>query len=164
MIAGCACFSANDACTKIAVAWLPPSEIVGIRAVFTLLFALAIIAARGELAHLHRVWDLKIVLRAFAEAVTGLILIAAFAFMALASVTAILMVQPFLLAAAAVLFFKETVGWRRWAAIAARGSCLRDPSRPKLSPPSLNRASRSTTRKPPNGQCPQPDSNRRSQP
>jgi drug/metabolite transporter (DMT)-like permease len=119
MIAGCACFSANDACTKIAVMWLPPSEIVGIRAVFTLLFALVIIAVRGELTHLYRIWDLKLMLRALAEAVTGLILITAFAFMALANVTAILLVQPFLLAAAAVLFFKQTVGWRRWAAITA---------------------------------------------
>jgi drug/metabolite transporter (DMT)-like permease len=117
MIGGCACFSANDAATKVAVAWLPPSEIVGIRAVFTLIFAAAIIALRGELAFLPRAWNLKIILRAVAEALSGFILITAFAFMALANVTAILMVQPFLLALAAVVLFGESVGWRRWLSI-----------------------------------------------
>ncbi len=117
MIGGCACFSANDAATKVAVAWLPPSEIVGIRAVFTLLFAAAIIALRRELAFLPRMWDLKILLRAMAEALTGFILITAFAFMALANVTAILMIQPFLMSMAAVVLFKQSVGWRRWLSI-----------------------------------------------
>jgi drug/metabolite transporter (DMT)-like permease len=119
MIGGCACFSANDAATKVAVAWLPPSEIVGIRAVFTLLFAAAIIALRRELAFLPRMWDLKIILRATAEAVTGFILITAFAFMALANVTAILLIQPFLMSMAAVVLFKQSVGWRRWLSIVA---------------------------------------------
>jgi len=117
MIGACACFSANDAATKVAVAWLPPSEIVGIRAVFTLLFAAAIIALRGELASLPRIWNLKVILRAVAEALTGLILITALAFMTLANVTAILMIQPFLLSAVAALLFKQGVGWRRWLSI-----------------------------------------------
>jgi drug/metabolite transporter (DMT)-like permease len=118
MIGACACFSANDAATKVVVAWLPPSEIVGIRAVFTLMFAATIIALRGELASLPRIWNLKVILRAFAEALTGFILITAFAFMTLANVTAILMIQPFLLAAVAALLFKQGVGWRRWLSIA----------------------------------------------
>ncbi|HEV1999314.1 MAG TPA: DMT family transporter [Xanthobacteraceae bacterium] len=117
MIGACACFSANDAATKVAVAWLPPSEIVGIRAVFTLLFAAAIIALRGELASLPRIWNLKVILRAVAEALTGFILITALAFMTLANVTAILMIQPLLLAAVAALLFKQSVGWRRWLSI-----------------------------------------------
>jgi drug/metabolite transporter (DMT)-like permease len=118
MIGACACFSANDAATKVAVAWLPPSEIVGVRAVFTLVFAAAIIALRRELAFLPRIWNLKIILRAVAEAITGFILITAFAFMTLANVTAILMIQPFLLSVTAVVLFKQSVGWRRWLSIA----------------------------------------------
>jgi drug/metabolite transporter (DMT)-like permease len=118
MIGACACFSANDAATKVAVAWLPPSEIVGIRAVFTLAFVAAIIALRGELAALPRMWNLKIILRAIAECLTGFILIAAFASMALANATAILMIQPFLMALAAMVLFKQSVGWRRWLSIA----------------------------------------------
>ena len=48
MIGACGCFSANDALTKLAAVYLPVSEIVAIRAAFTLLFAYIIIAARGE--------------------------------------------------------------------------------------------------------------------
>lgn len=118
MIGACACFSANDACTKVAVAWLPPSEIIGIRAVFTILFAAAIVALRRELAFLLRIWNLKIILRAVAEVFTGFILITAFASMALANVTAILMIQPFLMSVTAVVLFKQSVGWRRWLSIA----------------------------------------------
>jgi drug/metabolite transporter (DMT)-like permease len=118
MIGACACFSANDAATKVAVAWLPPSEIIGIRAVFTILFAAAIVALRRELAFLPRMWNLKIILRAVAEVLTGFILIMAFASMALANVTAILMIQPFLMSVTAVVLFKQSVGWRRWLSIA----------------------------------------------
>jgi drug/metabolite transporter (DMT)-like permease len=118
MIGACACFSANDAATKVAVAWLPATEIVAIRAVFTLLFALAIITVRRELAFLPRIWDVKIVVRAFSEAFVGILLITALGYMALANATAIMMIQPFLMAVAAVLFFKESVGWRRWLSIA----------------------------------------------
>jgi drug/metabolite transporter (DMT)-like permease len=39
--------------------------------------------------------------------------------MPIADVTAILLVQPFLLTIAGVLLFKENVRWRRWSAIAA---------------------------------------------
>ena len=118
MIGACACFTANDAATKVAVAWLPPSEIIGIRAVFTILFAAAIVALRRELAFLPRMWNLKIILRAVAEVLTGFILITAFASMALANVTAILMIQPFLMSVTAVVLFKQSVGWRRWLSIA----------------------------------------------
>ena len=48
MIGACGCFSANDALTKLAAIYLPVSEIVAIRAAFTLLFAYMIIAARGD--------------------------------------------------------------------------------------------------------------------
>jgi drug/metabolite transporter (DMT)-like permease len=118
MIGASACFSANDAATKIAVTWIPPSEIVAIRAVFTLLFAFAIIAVRGEIREIAHIREPKLLFRALAETITGFILITAFAFMPLANVIAILLVQPFLMTMIAVVFLKQTVGWRRWMAVA----------------------------------------------
>ena len=46
-------------------------------------------------------------------------LIAALALMPIADVTAILLIQPFLLTIVGVLLFKENVRWRRWSAVAA---------------------------------------------
>jgi drug/metabolite transporter (DMT)-like permease len=118
MIGAGASFSANDACTKLAVKWIPATEIVAIRGVFTFIFALLIIAARGELTQIRYITNWVLTLRALAEAGAGLLLVTALAFMPIANVTAILLIQPFLMAIAAVLLFKQMVGPRRWAAIA----------------------------------------------
>ena len=117
MIGSSACFAANDACTKIAAKLLPSSEIVAIRGFFTLLFAFAIIVVRRELVHIWRAADRTVMLRALAESLAGFLIIIALGLMPLANVIAILLVQPFLLTIAAVVMFKEAVGWRRWTAV-----------------------------------------------
>jgi drug/metabolite transporter (DMT)-like permease len=119
MLGACACFVANDAATKIAAQTLPVSEIVSIRAVFTLLFAFIFIAWRGELAALPHVGNRYLVLRGFLEAFTGIFVIFALSLMPLANVTAILLVQPFLLTLIGALYLGEPVGWRRWLAVLA---------------------------------------------
>lgn len=119
MIGACACFSANDAATKLAAQSLPVTQIVAIRAAFTLLFAFLIIAWRSEIRALPRIRDPYLMLRAVIEAVTGLLIIYALSRMPIADLTAILLVQPFLMTLVGVLVLKEAVGWRRWAAVAA---------------------------------------------
>jgi drug/metabolite transporter (DMT)-like permease len=117
MIGSSACFAANDACTKIAAKWLPSSEIVALRGFFTLWFAFAIIVVRRELVHIRRAADRTVMLRALAESLAGFLIIIALGLMPLANVIAILLVQPFLMTIAAVVMFKEAVGWRRWVAV-----------------------------------------------
>jgi drug/metabolite transporter (DMT)-like permease len=117
MIGSTACFSANDAATKVAVKWIPATEIMALRGAFTLLFVLALIGWRGEFGRFAGIKDKFLVLRSGAEATTGLLIIIALGLMPLADVTAILLVQPFLLTIAGVLLFKEMVGWRRWGAV-----------------------------------------------
>jgi drug/metabolite transporter (DMT)-like permease len=117
MIGASACFAANDACTKIAAQWLPSSEIVAIRGFFALWFAFAIIVVRRELVHIRRAADRTVMLRALAESLAGFLIIIALGLMPLANVIAILLVQPFLMTIAAVVMFKEAVGWRRWTAV-----------------------------------------------
>lgn len=119
MIGACACFSANDAATKLASQYLPVTEIVAIRAIFTLMFALLIIALRRELAALPRITDPYLMLRALIETITGILIIYALSLMPIANLTAILLVQPFLMTIVGVYVLKETVGWRRWMAVAA---------------------------------------------
>ena len=117
MIGSTACFSANDAATKVAIKWIPATEIMALRGAFTLLFVLALIGWRGEFDRFAGIKDRFLILRCGAEATTGLLIIIALGLMLLADVTAILLVQPFLLTITGVLLFKEVVGWRRWAAV-----------------------------------------------
>jgi drug/metabolite transporter (DMT)-like permease len=117
MLGSTACFGANDAATKVAVKWIPPSEVMALRGAFTLMFVFAIIAWRGELGRFAGLKDKFLIVRCGSEATVGLLLIIALGLMPLADVTAILLVQPFLLTITGVLLFKEVVGWRRWGAV-----------------------------------------------
>jgi drug/metabolite transporter (DMT)-like permease len=119
MIGSTAFFSANDAATKVAAKTIPATEIMAIRGAFTVLFILLIIAFRSEFGQLHQVRRPMVFVRSGAEAMVGFLLIAALAIMPIADVTAILLIQPFLLTIAGVLLFKEDVRWRRWSAVAA---------------------------------------------
>jgi drug/metabolite transporter (DMT)-like permease len=119
MIGGCACFSANDALTKLAAQTLPVSEIVAIRGAFTLLFALLIIIARGETDRLRRITDPYLMLRALIEGFTGMLIIYALSLMPIANLTAILLVQPFFMTVIGVAILGEHAGWRRWLAVIA---------------------------------------------
>ncbi len=119
MIGSTALFSANDAATKVAAKTIPPTEIMAIRGAVTVLFILLIIAFRREFGQLHQIQRPMVMLRCGSEAMVGFLLIAALALMPIADVTAILLVQPFLLTIAGVLLFKEDVRWRRWSAVAA---------------------------------------------
>ena len=119
MIGACACFSANDAATKLAAEYLPVSQIVFTRAVFALGLALLIVLWRREAAALPGIRNPYLMLRAFIEAVTGVLIIFALSRMPIANLTAILLVQPFIMTVIGATILKEKVGWRRWTAVAA---------------------------------------------
>jgi drug/metabolite transporter (DMT)-like permease len=118
MIGSSACFSANDAATKVAAKSIPPTEVMAIRGALTILFVLVIIAIRREFGQLHKIKNPFLLARSGSEASVGLFIIIALSLMPIADVTAILLVQPFLLTIVGVLFLKEVVGWRRWTAVA----------------------------------------------
>jgi drug/metabolite transporter (DMT)-like permease len=119
MVGGCCFFSANDAATKIAAQYVPVSQVVFTRAVFALGFAFLIILWRSEFVALRHVRNPYLLLRAFIEAVTGLLVIYSLTHMPIANMTAILLIQPFIMTAIGVLFLHEQAGWRRWVAIFA---------------------------------------------
>jgi drug/metabolite transporter (DMT)-like permease len=119
MIGACGCFSANDALTKLAAIYLPVSEIVAIRAAFTLLFAYIIIAVRGETDRIFRITNPYLMLRAFIEGFTGVLIIYALKLMPIADLTAILLAQPFMMMIVGVALLGERPGWRGWMAVTA---------------------------------------------
>jgi drug/metabolite transporter (DMT)-like permease len=119
MIGACGCFSANDALTKLAAVYLPVSEIVAIRAAFTLLFAYLIIVWRGETSRISRISNPYLMLRAFIEGFTGVLIIYALKLMPIADLTAILLAQPFMMMIVGVAVLGEKPGWRGWMAVTA---------------------------------------------
>lgn len=112
------CFGTNDAMTKLAAQYLPISQIVALRGVFAFALVLLIILYRRELYAFARIRNPALILRALIEGCTGIVLIYCLSKMPLANVTAILMIQPFLITMVGAAFLGETVGWRRWLAIA----------------------------------------------
>jgi drug/metabolite transporter (DMT)-like permease len=119
MIGACGCFSANDALTKLAAVYLPVSEIIAIRAAFTLLFAYIIIAARGETDRIRRIGNPYLMLRACIEGFTGVLIVYALKLMPIADLTAILLAQPFMMTIVGVVLLGERPGWRGWMAVTA---------------------------------------------
>lgn len=113
------CFGTNDAMTKLATHYLPVSQIVALRGIMAFMLVLLVILYRREFYAFARTKNPWLVLRALVEGCTGVVLIYSLSRMPLANVTAILMIQPFLLTMVGTAFLGENVGWRRWLAILA---------------------------------------------
>ncbi len=118
MIAAMGAFSVEDAFVKAASAGLPVAEVLvlfglGGAAVFAL-------AARLSGARLlsPAVLSRAMCVRAVFEVTGRLFYVLALALTPLSSTTVILQATPILVVGGAALFLGETVGWRRWTAIA----------------------------------------------
>lgn len=119
MMGGMAAFTINDTLVKLALLDLPLFQLVALRG--ALASALIYLLARhlGAL-HLrfprHDKW--LIALRSVTELSATFFFLTALKHMPLANVTAVLQALPLTVTLGAALIFRETVGWRRMAAIA----------------------------------------------
>jgi drug/metabolite transporter (DMT)-like permease len=106
----------NDTCVKLASATLPIGEIITLRngaaTVYLLVFALVL----GGLTLPRHPPVVLLGLRMFGEVVSTLLFLVALVSLPLADMTAIAQFTPLALTAAAAVFLKEPVGWRRWSA------------------------------------------------
>jgi drug/metabolite transporter (DMT)-like permease len=116
MMVACSCFAANDISTKIAVNYLPAPEIIALRAATAFMLSLALVLVVHGYSQLKTIANRKLFWRSLFEASVGPILITCYAFLPLATVTAVMQVGPFLGMIAGIYLFKESVGWRRWLA------------------------------------------------
>ena len=119
MIAGSSIFASNDAFSKLALAHIPPSEILAVRGAMAALMLVAYLAWKGQFSALRYCADKRVMLRASAEACIAMLFITAIASMSLADATAILQVVPLVTMAAAVMFFGARIGRGMWIAVAA---------------------------------------------
>ena len=118
MLASLAAFVANDTCVKLASTTLPIGEIITLRNAAATAYLIAACAVFGGLT-LPRHPPVKLlVLRMIGEVVSTLLFLSALVSLPLADMTAIAQFTPLALTAAAAIFLKEPVGWRRWSATA----------------------------------------------
>jgi len=118
LVIGMAGYTVNDALVKLVTQSYPVGEAIFIRGILTTVLLGAIIAAAGLLADMRRAGDRHVVARAIADGLASVLYILALARMPMADLAAVLLLTPLLLTGMAVLFYSETVGWRRWTAIA----------------------------------------------
>ncbi len=116
MMLASASFASNDINTKIAVQFLPAPEIIAIRGGAAFVLALALVFFVHGFAQLKTLANRNLFWRSLFEGSVGPMIITCYAFLPLATVTAVMQVGPFLAMIAGIYLFKESVGWRRWAA------------------------------------------------
>ncbi|RTL93505.1 DMT family transporter [Ancylobacter aquaticus] len=117
MIAGSSIFSTNDAFSKLALAHIPPSQILAVRGALAALLLLAVLGWMGQLPSLRYMMDRRVLLRSVTEACVALLFITSISVMSIADSTAILQITPLATMAAAVLFFGAQISWRQWLAV-----------------------------------------------
>ena len=117
MSAGMASFVANDAIVKHVSASLPSGQLIFLRGVFATLLLLVVLAAMGLLRDIPRLWDRRVLLRAFLDACATLTYLTSLFHLPIGNATAINMATPLFITLFAVIAFKEQVGGARWLAI-----------------------------------------------
>lgn len=118
MVLSMAGFSINDALVKSLGGALPTTQILGVRGLILSVLIGLMLWQRGLLPRLRESLVPMVGVRAVAELGAAFCFLTALAAMPFASVSAILQALPLAVTLGAALVFRESVGWRRWSAIA----------------------------------------------
>ena len=119
MIASMGVFVCNDTCVKLASASMPIGEIITMRNGLATLYLGAFCLWAGGLAWPANPPVRLLALRVTGELVSTILFLVALVSLPLPDMTAISQFTPLALTAAAAIFLKEPVGWRRWSATVA---------------------------------------------
>lgn len=111
-------FITTDTLSKVARADMPPGQVMTIRGLFALVFAVSLATAMGELARLPLVFHPAVVRRAMAELMVAMTFLTVLGHMPLANLTAIGQSAPLMIAVYLAVTGSESMGWRRWASVA----------------------------------------------
>lgn len=119
MMASMAGFSINDAFLKMIGDAIPLFQLLFLRGMLAAFLVYVLARMVGQMTWRAKRQDwLLIGLRSFAELGAAICFLTALFNMPLANATAILQMLPLTVTMGVALVFRETVGWRRWAAIA----------------------------------------------
>lgn len=117
MVTAQAFFIVNDSLMKLATAIVPSTQAIAIRGGVAVALMLVWVVSTGHATMLRMAWSPLVMLRGVLEALVAIAYIAALSYMPIADVTAIFLISPLLITAMSVVFFGESVGWRRWLAV-----------------------------------------------
>ena len=118
MMLSMASFTLNDTCFKLVGATLPLGQALFLRGVMaTVLLVLLARAFRVGMPDLSRRDAVFVAVRSLAEVGAAYFFLTALLNMPLANLTALLQMLPLTVTLGGALFFRDAVGWRRWAAI-----------------------------------------------
>ena len=116
MVASMAAFSLEDLFIKSATKSLPLGQVLILFGIGGMIVFMILTARRGEVLLHPAILSRPIVLRSICEVMGRSCFTLALALTPLSSASAILQATPLIVTIGAVIFFGETVGWRRWLA------------------------------------------------
>ncbi len=117
MCAAMALFVANDTLVKLAAKELPTHQILFVRGLLASALIGAAVIQQGLYRNLAGTVNPLVLARCLVEVFVAYTFIAALAVLALADITAILLLSPLMITVIAAFVLKETVRWRRWSAV-----------------------------------------------
>ncbi len=118
VVVGMGAFVVNDTLMKATSAELPLGEIVTLRGIMSCAIMAPIVMANYGLSSVARAYSPALLVRNIAEIGAVFFFLTALFQLPMANVTGVLQAVPLTITAAAALFLKEPVGWRRWTASA----------------------------------------------
>jgi drug/metabolite transporter (DMT)-like permease len=116
MLGSMAAFVANDTCVKLIGETLPLGELIALRNLAATLYILAFAAIFGGLTLPKNPPSRLLSWRLMAEFFSTLFFLSGLVALPIADATAIAQFTPIAITAAAAIYLKEHVGWRRWMA------------------------------------------------
>jgi len=119
MCAGVACICVNDAIAKTLTASYSPLQILFLRNVIALPFALFIALKMGGTEALRSFRPATHLLRAVVWICATILFFTSIKYLRLAEATALIFVAPMFVVAISAVFLGEHVGWRHWLAVVA---------------------------------------------
>jgi drug/metabolite transporter (DMT)-like permease len=117
LIGGMCAYTVNDAMVKAIAQKYPIGEVIFVRGAMTTILIGATVLALGHAHDLRHIANKPVMIRSLFDGLSTACFVTALVYMKLAELAAMLQVAPLLLTAFSVLFLREVVGWRRWAAI-----------------------------------------------
>lgn len=118
MVVAMATFTSNDAITKYVLETVGMGQVLLVRGLFATLLILLLAWSSGALRRPGQIFHPVVAMRTLSEMGATLAFVAALSHMPLANISSVLQALPLAVTMGAALFFGETVGWRRWLAIA----------------------------------------------
>jgi drug/metabolite transporter (DMT)-like permease len=117
MCLGVACLCINDALAKTLASTYSPFQILFLRNLIALPFAILIAVRLGGPAALHSHRPIAHLLRGVLWLCAAFLFVTSLKYLGLAEATALVFVAPLFITAISALFLRDHVGWRRWLAV-----------------------------------------------